>query len=117
MYLRDQAAKCHWHAQRLGNAETQVELLKLVDEYAEQAAEIEIDEGDVSPRPPTLSFRARVLRPQTPNLQRSKAAAKSGDCSVVAIFFAPRALISRHCRVYRRLNLRRHTGRALIGAG
>jgi len=54
MYLRDQADKCRWHAERICNAETQVELLKLADEYIAQAADIEIDERDAGPSPPTL---------------------------------------------------------------
>jgi hypothetical protein len=40
-YLRDQAAKCHWHAQNLSDAKTQAELRKMADEYIEQAVEIE----------------------------------------------------------------------------
>jgi hypothetical protein len=65
-YLRDQADKCRWHAERICNAETRVELLKLADEYAEQAADIEIDERDAGPTSPTLwltSERPQAERP------------------------------------------------------
>jgi hypothetical protein len=44
IYLRDQAAKCRWHADRLGDAETQAELRKLAAQYTEQAAQIESKE-------------------------------------------------------------------------
>jgi hypothetical protein len=40
-YLRDQAAKCRWHADKINDAVTQAELLKLAAEYVAQAAEIE----------------------------------------------------------------------------
>jgi hypothetical protein len=41
IYLRDQAEKCRWHADRLTNAATQAELRKLASQYTEQAAQIE----------------------------------------------------------------------------
>jgi hypothetical protein len=41
IYLRDQAAKCRWHANFIGDPETQAELRKLAAEYIVQAAEIE----------------------------------------------------------------------------
>jgi hypothetical protein len=41
IYLRDQAAKCEWHAKNIGNGETQVDLRKLAAEYIAQAVEIE----------------------------------------------------------------------------
>jgi hypothetical protein len=44
IYLRDQAEKCRWHANNIGNAETQVELRKLADEYIVQAVDIESKE-------------------------------------------------------------------------
>jgi hypothetical protein len=44
IYLRDQAAKCEWHAQNVGDSETQVELRKLAFEYIVEAVEIETKE-------------------------------------------------------------------------
>jgi hypothetical protein len=41
IYLRDQADKCRRHAKNISDAQTQVELLKLADEYVVQAAAIE----------------------------------------------------------------------------
>jgi hypothetical protein len=41
VYLRDQAAKCGWHADQLTDAETQEQLRKLAAEYIERAAKIE----------------------------------------------------------------------------
>jgi hypothetical protein len=41
VYLRDQAAKCRWHADQLTDAETQEQLRKLAAEYIERAAKIE----------------------------------------------------------------------------
>ena len=41
VYLRDQAAKCRWHADQLTDAETQEQLRKLTAEYIERAAKIE----------------------------------------------------------------------------
>jgi hypothetical protein len=41
IYLRDQAAKCRWHADRLTDVETQSELRKLASEYDIQAGAIE----------------------------------------------------------------------------
>jgi len=41
IYLRDQAAKCEWHAKNIGNRETQVDLRRLASEYIAQAVEIE----------------------------------------------------------------------------
>jgi hypothetical protein len=41
IYLRDQAAKCRWHASQIGNVETQIELRKLADEYVVRAEDIE----------------------------------------------------------------------------
>jgi len=45
-YLRDQADKCRWHANRIGDAETQVELRKLAAEYVVRADEIESKEKE-----------------------------------------------------------------------
>jgi len=42
-YLRDQAEKCRWHADRLSEAETQAELRALADRYAAKAAAIEAE--------------------------------------------------------------------------
>ena len=44
IYLRDQAAKCEWHANNVGDTETQVQLRKLASEYIAEAAEIESKE-------------------------------------------------------------------------
>jgi hypothetical protein len=41
IYLRDQAAKCEWHASNMGDCETQVRLRKLAAEYVAQASDIE----------------------------------------------------------------------------
>jgi hypothetical protein len=41
IYLRDQAAKCEWHAQNIGDNETQVALRKLVAKYVAEAEDIE----------------------------------------------------------------------------
>jgi hypothetical protein len=45
IYLRDQAAKCEWHAQNIGDSETQVRLRELAAEYVVQADEIESEES------------------------------------------------------------------------
>jgi hypothetical protein len=45
IYLRDQAAKCEWHANNLGDSETQVRLRKLAAEYIVQANDIESKES------------------------------------------------------------------------
>jgi hypothetical protein len=44
IYLRDQAAKCEWHASKLSDSETQARLRKLAAEYIVQAVEIESKE-------------------------------------------------------------------------
>jgi hypothetical protein len=44
IYLRDQAAKCEWHAKNIGESETQTHLRKLAAEYLVQANEIESKE-------------------------------------------------------------------------
>jgi hypothetical protein len=41
IYLRDQAAKCRWHADHITDAETQDQLRMLAAEYIERAAQIE----------------------------------------------------------------------------
>jgi hypothetical protein len=41
VYLRDQAAKCEWHAKHIGDGETQVELRNLAAKYIDEAATIE----------------------------------------------------------------------------
>jgi hypothetical protein len=41
IYLRDQAAKCRWHADAMSDARTQVELRKLAAEYVARAVVIE----------------------------------------------------------------------------
>ena len=40
-YLRDQAEKCRWHADRMTDAETREQLRKLAIEYIERAARVE----------------------------------------------------------------------------
>jgi hypothetical protein len=45
IYLREQAAKCEWHAQNIGDSETQVRLRKLAAEYVVQADEMESKES------------------------------------------------------------------------
>ena len=49
IYLRDQAAKCKWHANNMGDSmgdsETQVRLRKLAAEYVAQADDIESRES------------------------------------------------------------------------
>jgi hypothetical protein len=44
IYLRDQAAKCEWHANNMDGSETQVRLRKLAAEYVAEANEIESKE-------------------------------------------------------------------------
>jgi hypothetical protein len=41
VYLRDQAEKCLWHADRVSDAETQAELQNLAAEYTAKAVKIE----------------------------------------------------------------------------
>ena len=41
-YLRDEAEKCRWHAERITDAETKEQLHKLAREYIERAAQAEI---------------------------------------------------------------------------
>ena len=45
IYLREQAAKCEWHAQNMGDSETQVRLRKLAAEYLAEADDIESTES------------------------------------------------------------------------
>jgi hypothetical protein len=45
VYLRDQAEKCGWHAQNMGDTETQVALRKLAAEYVAEAEDIESKES------------------------------------------------------------------------
>jgi hypothetical protein len=40
-YLRDQAANCRWHADKMTGSQAQDELRKLAAEYIEQAVELE----------------------------------------------------------------------------
>jgi hypothetical protein len=49
VYLRDQAAKCEWHAQNIGDSETKVELRRLAVEYVVQAGDIESKELTTQP--------------------------------------------------------------------
>jgi hypothetical protein len=46
IYLRDQAAKCRWHANAIIDLQTQVALRRLADEYVERAADLESKEQD-----------------------------------------------------------------------
>jgi hypothetical protein len=41
IYLRDQTTKCRWHANLIGDPETQAQLRKLAAEYIVRAADIE----------------------------------------------------------------------------
>lgn len=43
-YLRDQIAKCEFHAANIGDAETQAELHKLAERYRAEAEAIKIQE-------------------------------------------------------------------------
>ena len=45
-YFRDQADKCRAHAERLTNAETRDQLLRLAAEYILRAVKIENEERD-----------------------------------------------------------------------
>jgi hypothetical protein len=45
VYLRDQAEKCEWHAQNMGDTETQVALRKLAAQYLAEAEDIESKES------------------------------------------------------------------------
>ena len=48
VYLRDQAAKCEWHAKNVRDYQTEVALRKLAAEYAIEADDIESNEsGDL----------------------------------------------------------------------
>jgi hypothetical protein len=52
VYLREQAAKCEWHANNIGDSETQVRLRNLAAEYFVEANDIESKEsGDPSVSP------------------------------------------------------------------
>jgi hypothetical protein len=44
IYLRDEAAKCEWHAQNIGDDETQVTLRELAARYVTEANDIESKE-------------------------------------------------------------------------
>jgi hypothetical protein len=46
VYLRDQAAKCRWHADRLMDSATKERLLKLAVEYMERAALVDNTETE-----------------------------------------------------------------------
>jgi hypothetical protein len=46
IYLRDEAAKCRWHADRMTELETQAALRLLAARYVAQAAAIEMTELD-----------------------------------------------------------------------
>jgi len=48
IYLRDQATKCRWHANNIGDPVTQAELRKLAAEYIERAAEIENKDSELT---------------------------------------------------------------------
>ena len=45
VYLRDQAAKCEWHATNIRDDQTQIALRKLAAEYVAEAEDIEIKES------------------------------------------------------------------------
>jgi hypothetical protein len=44
VYLRDQAVKCRWHADRMTDAQTKADLRKLASEYDIKADNIESKE-------------------------------------------------------------------------
>jgi hypothetical protein len=46
IYLRDQADKCRWHADRMTDAETQEQLRKLAAEYIERAKQVDNTETE-----------------------------------------------------------------------
>ena len=50
IYLRDQAEKCRWHADRMGDTLTQARLRKLAEEYIGRAVEIESKESAADPQ-------------------------------------------------------------------
>jgi hypothetical protein len=54
IYLRDQAAKCEWHAKNLSDSETQRRLRELAFEYMVEATAIEAREGTTRSLPPSL---------------------------------------------------------------
>jgi hypothetical protein len=45
VYLRDQAAKCEWHANNIRDVETQAALRKLAARYLAEAEDIESKES------------------------------------------------------------------------
>jgi hypothetical protein len=45
VHLRNQAEKCEWHAQNMGDTETQVKLRKLAAQYLAEAEDIESEES------------------------------------------------------------------------
>jgi hypothetical protein len=45
VYLRDQAAKCEWHATNIRDDQTQVALRKLAAQYLAEAEDIESKES------------------------------------------------------------------------
>jgi hypothetical protein len=45
IYLRDQAAKCEWHADNIRDVETQAALRKLAAQYFAEAEDIESKES------------------------------------------------------------------------
>jgi len=50
IYLRDQAAKCRWHADQIADSETKERLQTLAAEYIERAAMIESGEPSYDDR-------------------------------------------------------------------
>jgi hypothetical protein len=46
IYLRDQADKCRWHANNVGDSETQERLRKLAAKYVAEADDIESQESN-----------------------------------------------------------------------
>ena len=71
IYLRDQAAKCEWHADNIADVGTQKELRELAEQYIMQAAKIEAKEVSV----PSLWFNGRIInKPRSRNLLHEPAA-------------------------------------------
>jgi hypothetical protein len=69
IYLRDQAAKCEWHAMHISDGETQVSLRKLAAQYIEEATTIETKEQQAGPLPPSFWQIGTPVDPQTPDAE------------------------------------------------
>jgi hypothetical protein len=68
IYLRDQAAKCRWHANNIGDTQTQVALRKLAAVYVAEAEDIEAKaggKGDKLVPTPNRQIQRLILSEQT----------------------------------------------------